>query len=342
MPKVLVIYTGGTIGMVPADGVDPLSPLVPAPLYRLADVVAFPLDGVDWQLRGLEDGLGGIVDPLDSSSVGPAHWQMMAEMVARHYDAYDGFVILHGTDTMAYGGAALAFLLENLAKPVVLAGSQQPLSAPGSDARTNLANAIRVAGRKPAIAEVLICFGDRLLRACAATKVSTWAPNGFDSPNHSWLGRLLPTIEIEGAALRPPTRAPLTLRTGFDEGVAVLTLTPGLGAAGLGALLATEAMRGFVLRAYGAGNAPDEPDLLDKVRQATKLGKPVVVTSQCSHGSVDMGRYQAGQGLARAGALASGPMTPEAATVKLMWLLAQGGAEAVTNRWAENIRGELG
>ncbi|OAN54586.1 hypothetical protein A6A04_11705 [Paramagnetospirillum marisnigri] len=345
--RVLVLYTGGTIGMVPADPADPASPLVPAPGERLARHLPNPLDGVAWDLVGLTDDRGQPVEPLDSSDISPRHWPWMARSIAAAQLAYDGVVVLHGTDTMAYTGSALAFLLRDLAKPVVLTGAQHPLTTPGGDGAVNFANALRIAGTKasglPPVPEVSLCFGDVLLRACRATKVSTSAGNAFASPNHPPLGRVRDgIIRIEPSLLRPPPAVETACRAdaALEPGVVIATLSPGLGGAALGALLGHDSVKGCVLRGFGSGNAPADPHLLEAIRRTVAAGKPVVGVSQCLEGMVETGRYHSGLGLARAGVLDGGDMTPEAALAKLMWLLPQSDGESLRRAMAADLRGE--
>lgn len=325
--KVLVIYTGGTIGSVPSDPADPRSPLRPADPEQLAAYVPNPLNGIRWDLTGLTDGNGAPVPPLDSSSVGPKHWVWMAEKVAESYDRYDGFVLLHGTDTMAYTGSALSFLLRRLGKPVVVTGSQIPIFRPRTDAVVNVVNALSVAGYKaaglPCVPEVTIAFADRLLRANRATKVSTTRWAAFDSPNLPPLGRFDLGISIKDSLIRSVCDSvPFAVHHRLDRRVMVLSLYPGMAADQIAGALALPDIHGYVLRAFGAGNAPEDGEFLDTLAAAVRAGKTVVTVTQCAEGAVEMGLYAAGAGLARAGVLSGGDMTTEAAQTKLMWLLA--------------------
>lgn len=325
--KVLVLYTGGTIGMVPRNAADPASPLVPAAKERLVGFVPNPLaPGIAWELRGLRDAAGREVEPLDSSNVGPLHWGLMAQAIAESYGAYDGFVILHGTDTLAYTGSALAFLLHNLGKPVVLTGSQHPISHPHTDAIGNFTHALRVAGGSGP-AEVVICFGGRVLRACRAVKVSTCAAQGFAEPNPH--------------APRLPQRAngPFRADIALSRRVTVLSLHPGMDEAMVEAVLGRAEIEGCILRCFGSGNVPD--DVLEAIGRACAAGKVVVAISQCPEGTVELGRYAAGAGLERAGVISGGDMTAEAALTKLMWLLANAPRDRVPALMRTNLRGEL-
>lgn len=344
--KVLVIYTGGTIGMVPRDPNNPASPLTPAPKERLVQYIPNPMDGIAWDIRGLIDDEGKPVGPLDSSSVGPRHWCYMAKAIAESYEEYDGFVVLHGTDTMAYTGSALSFLLQNLAKPVVVTGSQLPIFKHRTDAVLNFINALSIAGHKatglPRLNEVAICFADVLLRGCRTTKVSTAAWQGFNTPNHPPLGRIGEHIVIDRAALRPPPagNAPFFAHTTMQENVATIPLYPGMGGDVLGRFLSLEGVQGYIMRCFGTGNAPEDDDFLAVIDEATKAGKIVVNTTQCLEGSVEMGLYEASFGLMQAGVITGLDLTSEAALTKLMWLLANEVGEEVRIQMQVDQRGE--
>jgi L-asparaginase len=343
--RVLVLYTGGTIGMVPRDPDDDASPLVPAGLERLVRFIPNPLHGISWDIRGLADDDGNPVGPLDSSSIGPRHWCQMARAIGEGYESHGGVVVLHGTDTMAYTGSALSFLLENLAKPVILTGSQSPIFAEPTDAVANFRNALAIAGYGatglPCVPEVAICFGDVLLRANRATKVSTTALRAFESPNCPPLGRLGDRIEIDPAGVLPPPGEAFRTRAMLRDNVALISLYPGMTGDALGRFLGLDGVDGYVLRCFGSGNAPEDGAVTGAVAQAIAAGKVVVCVSQCLEGRVEMGRYGAGSGLMRAGAIDGLDLTDEAALTKLMWLLATGSVETARARMQANLRGEL-
>ena len=233
--KVLVIYTGGTIGAVPEDPSNPASPLRPADKEGLRPYISNPFEGIEWDITGLIDDDGAPVPPLDSSSVGPKHWVWMAQAIERAYHDYDGFVILHGTDTMAYTGSALSFLLQNLAKPVVITGSQLPIFKTRTDAITNFSSALYVAGYKasdlPCVPEVTIAFADRLLRGCRTTKVSTSKWQGFDTPNLPPLGSFGEHIVINAELIRKapdPGQASFFAHPKLDSRVMPFSIFPGM------------------------------------------------------------------------------------------------------------------
>ncbi len=306
--NVLVIYTGGTIGMVHGDPENLASPLRPGTEaeLRAAIQIGNPLRRIAWDLKPLADFDGKAVGALDSSSVGPLEWRYMAAQIAENYEGYDGFVILHGTDTMAYTASALSFLLENLAKPVIMTGSQLPIADARTDGVLNLINALYIAGYKaaglPCVPEVAICFADVLLRGNRTTKVSTSRWQGFDTPNYPHLGRIGEHIEIDEKLLLARPVAPFTAHTALKESVTTITLYPGMSAAVLANMLNADA-QGFVLRSFGTGNAPESSEFTKVIGDAVRAGKIIVNTTQCLEGSVEMGRYAASSALVAAGVL---------------------------------------
>ncbi|MEA2976419.1 MAG: L-asparaginase [Alphaproteobacteria bacterium] len=345
--KVLVLYTGGTIGMVPADESNPASPLRPAPKDRLIKFVPLRLKGraadIIWDIEGLTDENGEPVGPLDSSKVGPKHWKLMATAIGAAYEKYDGFVILHGTDTMAYTASALSFLLQNLGKPVIITGSQLPIFQPRTDAVMNFINALNIAGYRadglmPLVPEVAICFGTVLLRGNRTTKVSTSRWQGFDTPNYPHLGQIGERIVIDKTVLRQVPAGSFTANPRMKESVATIPLYPGMAAKVLGNMLKLD-VDGFILRTFGAGNAPDDSDFLNTLKEAIDAGKIVVNTTQCLEGTVEQGHYEASSGLQNVGVITGLDLTPEAALTKLMWLLEEDPAEAALQMQI-NQRGE--
>jgi len=331
-PHVLLLHTGGTLGMrrgphgyVPEAGhlerllarIDALErPELPS--YRLVEHA--PL--------------------LDSSDTRPSDWQRVADTLVEEQAGVDGFVVLHGTDTMAYTASALAFLLEDLDRPVVLTGAQIPLAEARSDARENLITALLLATR-PELAEVGVYAGGRLLRGVRATKVSTSGFDAFESPDAAPIGRAGVTIELATDRLRPAGPGPLRTTRLRDAQVLALRLFPGIGAETLRNVL-REPVEGMVLETYGAGNAPRDPALLEVLAEAHDRGVVITAVTQCLRGGVRMGDYATGSALAAAGVVSGGDMTAEAALAKLLWLLSrEREPEAVRAAMTIDLRGEL-
>jgi L-asparaginase len=338
--RVLVIYTGGTIGMVPVDPANPdgtRRPGAKEDVLRYIPAVG-SRDGIDWEL--LAD---PALPPVDSSDIGAREWLALAAILEREYAHWDGFVILHGTDTMAYTASALSFLCENLAKPVILTGSQTPLFHDRTDGRLNLIHSLRIAGYRatglPLLAEVAICFGKRVVRGNRARKMSTTDSDAFDSPNLRPLGAIETDVFLDSSLRTPPTGQPFFVHKAMSTGIVDVTIVPGLPAAVLETLLSGPGIRGALLRTFGQGNLPSNPDLLAAITRAADSGKVLVNVTQCPRGRVNMEQYEAGRALADRGVLSAADMTPEAAYTKLAWLLAT--HSNVSSAMRQNLRGEL-
>ncbi len=347
--KVLVLYTGGTIGMAPRDPDNATSPLEPKSKDELARYLP-PLEavGVEWELQNLVDEEGRVVDPLDSSDVNSKHWTYMAEHIGRQYDAYDGFVVLHGTDTMAFTTSGLSFMFENLAKPVIVTGSQLPISDPRTDAVMNFMNSIYVAGYRatglPRIPEVVLGFADVLVRGCRARKVSTTSWRGFDSPNFKVLGEIGEHIVIDTSLLRPvpdEDAAPFFVKPELETNVFSIPIFPGLRSDQLDAVLRLEGLKGVVIETFGAGNAPSGEDFLRPIADAVERGVVVLNVTQCVQGKVEAGLYEASSGLIDRGVLSGIDMTKEAALAKLMSLLKNLAPADLALQMQANLVGEM-
>lgn len=308
--RLLFLHTGGTLGMTRRGSPGPLEPA------EYAQNLLPYAPGLD-EIATIE---GLVICNLDSSDMSPPLWEALAETVARQIDRYDGFVVLHGTDTMAYSAVALSYMLENLPKPVVLTGSQRPIAEVRTDAVRNLIHSAICATMD--LPEVGLYFGSKLMRGNRATKESVQDYHAFASPNHPPLVEMGVDIVLSAPTLRPD--GPFALRKGFCTDVAGLMLFPGQPPSLLDHLVEAGA-KGVVLRGFGEGNLPQR-GWPEAVRRATEAGVAVVVGTQCSRGRVQAGRYRNSALLLEAGAVFTGDMTHEAAIVKTMWLLGQGEA----------------
>ena len=345
---ILIIYTGGTIGSLPRDRRDPLSPLEPAPIeevltgirtYRPADkTLAISRSRVRIDTRSFDP-------PLDSSNILPEHWVRIARIIHDNLGRYEGFVVLHGTDTMAYTASALAFMLENLPKPVIVTGSQRPIGEPRSDAEQNLITAVEIAAARGlggvAVPEVCVFFRDELLRGCRSTKQSASSYDAFESPNLKPLGLAGDRIVIDRSIVRPLPAGPPLLHTAIEPHVASLDIFPGIQPALLREMLGPMRLRGIVLKTYGSGNAPSSPELLAALAAAVDHGVLVVAVTQCPQGEVKLGRYAVSAGLVAAGVVSGLDMTPEAALTKMFVVLGEEPDPAIAADMMQlNLRGE--
>lgn len=330
--RVYIAYTGGTIGMRRGDhGYEP------APGYlseRLSRMPQLDHPGLPrFELHEYEP-------LLDSSNVGPAEWSQIAADIAANYDEFDGFVVLHGTDTMAYTASALSFMLDGLAKPVILTGSQIPLVEIRSDARENLVTSMILA-TSPQINEVCIYLNGSLLRGNRAKKLSASGFDAFASPNFPPLGTVGVDVKLRPELLLPPGDG-LQVHELLGEQVAALRLFPGISARMLDRML-DEPLRGVVLETFGAGNAPArDGELLASLERASERGIVLVNCTQCIWGAVDMNDYATGSALAAAGVVSGRDMTVEAALTKLSSLFSRGlSAEEVRKEIGINLKGEI-
>lgn len=330
--SIYVAYTGGTIGMQRSEhGYVPVSghlqnQLAKMPEFHRAEMPDFTIH--EYQ-------------PLiDSSDMTPQDWQTIADDIQANYDNYDGFVILHGTDTMAFTASALSFMLENLAKPVIVTGSQIPLAELRSDGQQNLLNSLFVAANYP-INEVALFFNNQLYRGNRTTKAHADGFNAFASPN------LAPLLEA-GIHIRrlntPPApggQGPLIVRSITPQPVGVVTIYPGISADVVSNFL-RQPVKALILRSYGVGNAPQNREFLKALQEASERGIVVVNLTQCMSGKVNMGGYATGNALAHAGVIGGADMTVEATLTKLHYLLSQDlDANAIRTAMTQNLRGEL-
>ena len=314
--SVLIIYTGGTIGMVHNPTTGTLQP--------------FDFNQISEQMPELKR-FGCNLDaisfdpPMDSSDIGPEIWVNIANIIFERYDAYDGFVILHGTDTMAYSASALSFILENLSKPVIFTGSQLPIGTLRTDGKENIITSIEIAAAKEngkaIVPEVCIYFENRLYRGNRTTKINAENFNAFQSPNYPPLAEVGINIKYyREAILNPKENKPLSLRPNFDNHIAILKLFPGMNREFIDSILGIKDLKGVILETFGSGNAPAFDWFLRRIRRAIDNKIIVLDITQCKTGSVSLGRYETSRKLYEAGVISGYDITTEAATTKLMSL----------------------
>ena len=285
------------------------------------------------------------VEPIDSSNVNPEHWQLIGSMIYDNYDQYNGFVVLHGTDTMAYTASALSFMLEGLTKPVIFTGAQLPISSFRSDARENIITAIEIASAskdgQPAVPEVAIYFDSVLMRGNRAKKVESIHFDAFESDNYPLLAEAGTEITYNQPYILK-SKGPLKFHHSFDCNVSLIKLYPGIRKENVEAMLGVNGLRGAVIETYGAGNAPTYRWLIDALKEALNRGVAIVNVSQCSGGMVDQGRYATSSELEQAGVIGGADLTTEAALTKLMIVLAEEHDKGkIAHRMTHPTSGEL-
>lgn len=319
--SVLLVYTGGTIGMVE----DQKTGALEAFNFEQISKAVPELQRFNYTIDTIQ-----FTNPIDSSDMTPDHWVKMAEIVRDNYDKYDGFVILHGTDTMAFTASALSFMLENLTKPVVLTGSQLPIGKLRTDGKENLITAIEIAADanedgSAKIPEVVIFFDSQLMRGNRTFKINAENFNAFTSRNYPVLAHAGIHIKYAGSEhiLKPKKGAPFITHLKLDPNVVVFSVFPGIREDLVRHILATPGLKGVVFRTFGSGNAPQLPWFVDALKEAVDRGIVIVNVTQCATGAVEMERYETGRQLLEAGVISGHDSTVEAALTKLMLLFGE-------------------
>lgn len=330
--RIYIAYTGGTIGMKPSkDGYIPQK-------QHLTDAI---MKTPDFHRPEMPEFTINEYHPLiDSSNMSPSDWQQIADDIKKHYDDYDGFVVLHGTDTMAYTSSALSFMLENLSKPVIVTGSQIPFSQLRSDGKENLLNALYIAANFP-INEVGLFFNNKLYRGNRSIKAYADGFNAFDSPNLPPLLEAGINIKLIEGKISQPVSQPLKLAQITPQPIGVVHLYPGISVE-LVKNIIKQPVKALIIRSYGVGNAPQNQAMLDCLKQANDDGIVIVNCSQCIKGTVNMKGYATGNALSKIGVISGSDMTLEATLTKLHYLLSKEYShEKICQLLEVSLRGEL-
>lgn len=337
--SILIIYTGGTIGMI-----------------HNADTGALESFNFDHllshvpELKQLNIDIDSITfdPPIDSSDMEPELWSRIVSIIEKNYDQYDGFVILHGTDTMSFTASALSFMLEDLMKPVILTGSQLPIGALRTDGKENLITAIEIAAAKdadgnPMVPEVCVFFHEKLMRGNRTTKINSESFGAFGSNNYPNLAKAGTDIQFFTRNIRKYVPGlKLKAHHEYNSNIVIFSLFPGIQQEVVEKLLNAKELKGIIFRTYGAGNAPQKKWLVDALTKATAEGKIIINITQCAGGSVHMERYETGLQLLEAGVISGKDSTVEAALTKLMYLLGKNlPVEEVRRRMSKSFAGEI-
>ena len=335
--SILIIYTGGTIGMIQDPKTGILKPLAFDNIYKYLPV----LENFDYNFEFYT------FDPLlDSSNMHPSFWVELATLIEKNYELFDGFVVLHGSDTMAYTASALSFMLENLNKPVIFTGSQLPIGKVRTDGRENLINSIEIAAAKvedtPLVPEVAICFENKLFRGNRTSKLNAEHFNAFLSGSYPPLAEVGVYIRYHENLIMKPNFRKLKVHKKLDENIAILKLFPGIGENVVNSILNIKGLKAVILETFGAGNAPTAPWFLSALHAASRKGIIIFNVTQCKGGAVDLGKYETSAELGKLGVIGGSDITTESAVTKLMYLLGSGfPKEEVEQLLQTSLRGEI-